>query len=828
VSPRADLRAYSAKRDFAKTPEPPPRIERRPGSELLFVVHKHAARRLHYDLRLELDGTLKSWAVAKGPSLVPGEKRLAIHVEDHPLDYADFEGNIPEGEYGAGSVIVWDRGTWEPEGDPHEGLEKGHLTFTLKGRKLKGRWHLVRMRQKPRERQESWLLIKAEDEAARHPGDPDVLEEEPRSVLSRKTIEEVARSKNRLPPFIEPCLATLAKTPPSGPNWVHEIKFDGYRIQATVNGKKVRLLTRKGLDWTEKFGSLADDFRALPITTAIIDGELVVEDANGVSSFSALQNALKAGNDGALRYYAFDLLYRDGRDLRKLTLEQRKAQLAELLSKLPAGSRIRLSQHFETKGTLLLKKACSMGLEGIISKRRDLPYGSGRSKSWIKTKCSERQEFVIVGFTPSTTAKRAIGALALGQYEGGKLVYRGRVGTGFDERTAAELFAKLQPLQRTTPTVSEVPAAEKRRGLKWVEPQLVAEISFRSWTAGGIVRHAVFEGLREDKPASEVVMEKAADNDAAENSPQVDETKLTHPERLLWRDAGITKLGLAQYYAEVWPYIAPHIVRRPLSVVRCPDGADRTCFFQKHVKPGMAEGILRVRPKGEKEDYIYIDDFNGLIGLVQASVLEIHPWGCRIEDTEHADRLTFDLDPGPGVEWSAVVAAAREVKEVLADSGLESFVKTSGGKGLHVVVPLDPAASWEHAKEFCLSVAQFMARREPEKYTATMAKKARARRIFVDYLRNGKGATSVAAYSTRARPGAPVSTPLSWDELSSEIGPSFFTVLNIPARLKHIATDPWAGIEKVQQGLPHPISRESSPPARGRVRNRRQKDAAGT
>ncbi len=809
----ADLRGYVARRDFTKTPEPRDRARRKGKPGLQFVVQKHAARRLHYDLRLELDDAFKSWAVAKGPSLVPGDKRLAIHVEDHPLEYGSFEGSIPEGEYGAGSVIVWDRGTWEPEGDPHKGYAKGHLDFALHGSKLKGRWHLVRMRLRPREKQEGWLLIKSDDEAARGPDDPDVLEELPASVISGRTIEDVAEEETRMPPFIEPCLAKLADDPPRGASWVHEIKFDGYRIQARKNGENIALLTRKGLDWTSRFGPLADAFKRVAARSAVIDGELIVEEASGASSFAGLQAALREGRFGELRYYAFDLLFRDGKDLRDEKLAERKRQLAEVLAGLPDNSPIRLSEHFKTEGATLLKHACRMGLEGIISKRIDKPYRPGRGNDWIKTKCVDRQEFVIIGYSPSTTTRRAIGALAIGDYEAGKLRYRGRVGTGFTEETARALFDQLEPLRRATPPLSEVPAGERRRGLRWVEPRLVAEVDFSTWTEAGLVRQAVYDGLREDKPAEEVTSERVVNSTAKSanrSDRDFDEKKLTHPERLLWPDDGVTKLGLAQYYAEIWPWISPHVVRRPLSLVRCPEGVGQSCFFQKHAWAGISASIRRIRPAGEDEDVLYIDDLDGLIALVQASVLEIHPWGSTIEDIDRADRMIFDLDPGPGLHWADVIDAAHIVRDILRKSGLESFVKTTGGKGLHVVAPLRPAADWDAVKAFSQSVAEHMARQDPDRYTASVALRTRNRRIFVDYLRNGRGATAVAAYSTRARSGAPISAPLDWEELSAEIGPAHFALSNLPSRLRHLDVDPWTGLAKVRQALPEPIAKEAS------------------
>jgi bifunctional non-homologous end joining protein LigD len=821
----ADLRDYAAKRDFSRTREPRGRKGESTRTDLQFVVQKHAARRLHYDLRLELDGVLKSWAVTKGPSLVPGEKRLAVHVEDHPLEYGDFEGRIPEGEYGAGEVIVWDRGTWHPEGDPHKGYAKGHLDFTLKGAKLKGRWHLVRMRRRAGEKQEGWLLIKSDDDAARSTEDPDILEEQPESVISGRTIEDIAEQETDLPDFIEPCLAKLADSPPSGSKWVHEVKFDGYRIQVRKSGDKVELLTRKGLDWTEKFGSLPKAFNRISARSAVIDGELVVEEASGASSFAALQAALKEGRFGELRYYAFDLLFRDGADLRDRPLLERKKQLSEILAGLPEASPIRLSEHFETEGATLLKHACRMGLEGIVSKRIDKPYRSGRGTDWIKTKCVERREFVVIGFSPSTTTRRAIGALAIGDYDRGKLRYRGRVGTGFTEETSRMLFQLLDPLRRSQPPLEEIPAGERRRGIRWVEPKVVVEVEFRTWTEAGLVRHAVYGGLREDKPAEEVTAEKPARSKTADPpAHDFDESKLTHPERLLWPDAGITKLGLAEYYADIWQWIAPHIVGRPLSLVRCPEGIGQSCFFQKHAWAGIDSAIRRFRLEGEDEDSLYIEDLDGLIGLVQASVLEIHPWGSTVADVERADRMIFDLDPGPGLSWGDVIDAASELRDLLRETGnLQSFVKLTGGKGLHVVVPLRPAADWDAVKAYSQSVAEHMARRNPDRFTASIAMRTRNGRIFVDYLRNGRGATAVAAYSTRARAGAPVAAPVEWNELRAGVGPAAYTLINLPARIRHLDRDPWAGIGKIEQTLPEPMEKGSARAAGRQVKATKRK-----
>ncbi len=827
-----DLRDYTSKRDFSKTSEPRGGRRKSPAKALTFVIQKHAARRLHYDLRLELDGVLKSWAVAKGPSLVPGEKRLAIHVEDHPLDYGSFEGVIPKGQYGAGSVIVWDRGTWIPEDDPHKALAKGHLSFELEGSKLRGHWHLVRMRKRPREKQESWLLIKSDDAAASQPDDPDVLDASPDSVITHRSIDAVATDEDPpLPSFVEPCLAKLADKPPAGKSWIHEVKFDGYRIQAIRAGDKVALYTRKGLDWTAKFGALSHAFRELPVTSVIIDGELVVEKESGASSFSALQVALKNGHDADLKYYAFDLLFRDGKDLRRLPLSKRYAQLREILADLSADSPIRRSDHLSFDGKAVLDQACKMGLEGIVSKRLDRPYHSGYGANWIKSKCTHSDEFVVIGFSPSTTTRRAIGALALGQYKSGELIYRGRVGTGFSEQETSALFKKLDPLRRSTPPLDRLPPEENGRGLRWTEPRIVADIEFHTWTHGGLISHSVFRGLRDDKTASEATSETSMPaTSRTSDVPEIDESRLTHPERLLWPDAGVTKLGLAQFYAEIWKWISPHIVGRPLSLLRCPEGISESCFFQKHAWAGLDDSIRRLRPEGDDEEVLYIEDFDGLMGLVQASVLELHPWGSRIDDVDRPDRITFDLDPGPGLQWTDVIEGAHDVRALLRDTGLESFVKTTGGKGLHVVAPLRSGADWTAAKEFARSIAENMAALKPGRYTASMAKRSRNKRIFVDYLRNARGATAVAAYSTRARAGAPISTPITWDELNSGVGPAHYSVSNLTLRLHHLSADPWAEFSELRQRLPAPLKKGVTRTSRTTPRktSARKKPGSGT
>jgi bifunctional non-homologous end joining protein LigD len=828
----AGLKTYRAKRKFGVTAEPKGKVARAKGRA--FVIQKHAARRLHYDLRLELDGVMKSWAVTRGPSLVPGEKRLAVQVEDHPIDYNKFEGTIPKGEYGGGTVMIWDRGRWQPEDDPHKGLKKGHLSFTLEGDKLSGLWHLVRMSRRRGETRNNWLLIKAHDAAAREPGDKDILAQKPRSVVSGRSMDEIAAGKPKrkrasaaavrplrktakpagagraaLPAFVDPCLATLAEKAPESANWIHEIKFDGYRIQARLENGEVKLLTRRGLDWTKKFATIAEAIAKLPAKAALIDGELVVEGEDGISSFSLLQEDLKHGRDDRMVLYAFDLMHLDGADLKPQPLSERKTSLARLLAKAGKRGPLRLSESLTEPGPTLLKHACKMGLEGIVSKRADAAYHSGRGHDWIKTKCSDRQELVVAGFAPSSADTHAVGALVLGYYAGGRLRYAGRTGTGFTHQTARDIYRKLKSLKIAKAAFDAVPKEERgARGPVWVEPKLVAEVNFHGWTNGDRVRQASFQGLREDKPAKQVVREMAAkaktpvkrSAPARNTKAEVAGVTLSHPDRVYWADAGITKRDLAEFYIGTWKWMRPHLVGRPIALLRCPEGADGQCFFQKHASMGITTEHLHLVPeKGDK--IISIDDVAGLISLVQAGVLEIHTRGTTVGDRERADRLVFDLDPGPGTGWKDVVAAAREVRARLARLKLKTFLKTSGGKGLHVVLPIKPTP-WDTAKNFAYAVAASMAADDPDRYTAAAIKSKRNKRIFVDYLRNSREATAVAPYSTRARPGAPVSTPIKWSELGALKSANQFTVRNLPGRLARLRQDPWADIARLRQSLP--------------------------
>jgi bifunctional non-homologous end joining protein LigD len=877
----AKLKTYRAKRDFGKTSEPRGAASRKQGRR--YVIQKHAATRLHYDLRLELGGVMLSWAVTRGPSLVPGDKRLAVHVEDHPVEYNTFEGTIPKGQYGGGTVMIWDRGTWTPEFDPELGMKKGHLEFTLHGKKLKGRWHLVRMHKRPGERQEPWLLIKGEDEFARGKSDPDILEEMPDSVASRRSMEQIAEGRSRvwhsnkpaseqsarrvapkqksktkpresrakarisgakadktekssgslrkpsrvsgarraaLPTFVSPSLATLAAKAPSSADFVHEIKFDGYRMQAWIGGGKVELRTRTGLDWTDRFPTVAEALKALKRWDAIIDGEIVSGDANGVSDFSALQDDLKSGRRDRLVYYAFDLMHLDGYDLTGATLIERKALLEALLAMLPKDGIVRLSEHFETEGSKMLQLARDMKLEGIVSKRRESHYRAGRVGDWLKIKCANSQELVVAGYAPSDVSPKRMAALVLGYYDKLGFTYAGRVGTGFTDKMRDDFWKRLQPLRVDHCPFGSVPEEERTRAVHWVKPQMVIEVDFRGWTGSGYVRQASFKGVREDKPAKQVTREieqpldapklAAARQPAArKTSPAKGKKKpvviagvtLTHPERVYWDDAGVTKQMLAEYYETVWDRMRPHVAGRVLSLVRAPDGIGGQTFYQKHASAGMDRGRLHLVKEPDGEESISVDDLGGLVSLAQAGVLEVHVRGSTIEHLEEANRLVFDLDPGPGVDWKDVIAGAREVRERLNDLKLTSFVKTTGGKGLHVVVPVRPAP-WDEVKAFCRELAESMAADNRARYTATIKKSARDKRIFIDYLRNSREATAIAPYSTRARPGATVSVPLSWQKLGTQKAPNLFTVLNLSKRLARQRKDPWADMARVKQTLP--------------------------
>lgn len=832
------LDRYNAKRDFAKTAEPRGGAgKRKSKGELSFVVQKHDATRLHYDFRLEYGGVLWSWAVTRGPSLDPSEKRLAVHVEDHPLDYAGFEGTIPKGQYGGGSVIIWDNGTWVPEHDPEAMMKKGHIDFELKGQKLSGKWHLVRLRPRPGEKRDNWLLIKSSDAAA-HPGS-DILKDSPASVKSGLKIEEIAtaeapvwqskpkttskakpapaRNKAKAAPlaFIQPCLATLRTTPPSGKEWLHEVKFDGYRLQAQIQDGEVKLLTRTGLDWTNRFGeAIPAALAELAGETAIVDGEVVVLSDNGASSFSALQAALSANRTAHMLFYAFDLMHLDGKAVAKEPLAERKARLKDLLAKIDPEGVLRYSEHLEEPGKLMLEHVCRLGLEGVVSKRADAPYHSGRSTDWIKSKCTKRQEFIVAGYLPSDKAGRGVRSLIMAYYDGDELKTAGHVGTGFKTKAAADLKKRLDALRIDDPPFSG-PGSREKRAI-WVKPILVAEIEYGSITDAGILRHASFQGLREDKPARDVVAEVPQDEPipaktagrakAPTRSGSAKRGKttvtLTNPDKLLWPEAGVTKQGLLDHYEAVWPRMERFVANRPLSLVRAPDGvAGKQRFFQKHASKGMSEAIHTLKDPQDGEELLYIDSFDGVAALVQLGTVEIHIWGSTIDDLDRPDQIIFDLDPDEGLGVDDVRAATADVRGRLDELGLPNVVKPSGGKGFHVIVPLKPKADWEEVKTFAHDFARAMEQSAPDRYTATLSKKARTGRIFIDYLRNGRGSTTVAPWSSRAKPAATVSVPVTWADFDKGMEPGEFTIggKEIAAALKK--PDAWADFFKIAKTL---------------------------
>ncbi|MER9896092.1 DNA ligase D [Mesorhizobium sp. M0119] len=826
----ASLEQYHAKRNFKKTAEPAGKLSRgkkaEPGG--IFVIHKHAATRLHYDLRLEHGGVLWSWAVTRGPSLDPHEKRLAVHVEDHPIDYAPFEGTIPKDQYGGGSVIVWDEGTWVPDGDPAKAMKKGHINFELHGHKLHGAWHLVRLKPRPGEKRDNWLLIKSDDAAAR-PGE-DILQEAPQSVKSGLTIEEVGEGKTadgkkprvwqsdrpaigkkaaRRLEFIEPALATLERDAPPGKDWLHEVKFDGYRMQAQLAGTEVRLLTRAGLDWTDKFGgAIVAALGGLKCTDAIIDGEIVVLAENGVSSFSLLQQDLSAGRTDRFVYYVFDLLRLNGEDIRSEPLVERKERLRTLLAGQAEDQAVRFSDHFAEPGKIMLEHACRLGLEGVVSKRADAPYRSGRVPSWVKSKCTARQEFVIGGYMPSDKTGRGLRSLLVGYHEGGKLRYAGRVGTGFTAKSTNELKKRLDALKTTTSPFDR--AVPRGKGLVWVKPELVGEVEFRSWTSDRIIRHASFQGLREDKPAEEVVQEKPKARSAtAEPKPKPAKpagaaktsVTLSRPDKLLWPEENVSKQDLVDHYALVWPRMKQFVINRPLSLVRAPDGVGGQRFFQKHASAGMHDKIAVMKDPTDGEEILFIRDFDGVVALVQLGVVEIHIWGCTTDELEKPDQIIFDLDPDEGVDVKAVRAAALDIRSRLDELSLPNFVKTSGGKGYHVLVPLKPSADWDEVKGFAHEFARALEQGAPDRYTATLSKKARTGKIFVDYLRNGRGATTVAPYSSRAKKGATVSMPVTWAEIEAGLPPNAFPIGDKTTLKRLGQADPWADFFKQAKPL---------------------------
>jgi len=768
------LASYNAKRDFAKTAEPAGTLA--PGKGNSFIVQKHDATRLHWDFRLEVDGVLKSWAVTRGPSLDPNEKRLAVRTEDHPLSYATFEGTIPAGEYGGGTVMLWDRGTWSPvKGKSAADIDKGHLHFILDGERMKGEWLLIRLRPRGKEKRENWLLRKIEDAEA---GGTDILVETAlTSVATGRTMQEIAegkkakaaprtgsrtkpgparkRSATKAPAFEPPQLCTLVDHVPTGGEWIHEVKYDGYRALIAIGGGTAKVYTRSGLDWSDKFAGIAEAAAALSATTALIDGEIVAF-KDGRPDFSTLKDAI--GSGGAMTLFAFDLLEVDGEDLREQPNVARKERLRALVGE--GEERLRFAEHIVGSGEQLFETMCREGYEGVVSKRADAPYRGRRTQSWLKIKCIRRQEFVIVGWLPSTKS-RGLRSLLLGVHDGETLRYAGKVGTGFDAATMDELRTRLDKLSRKTATVDAPRAAVK--GAQWVKPELVAEVAFAEVTPDGVLRHSSFIGLRGDKPAAEVVVE------APTPTPKVESRiKVTNRDRVIFPEGKITKGQLADYYAAVAGIMLPWAGHRPISLVRCPQGRARQCFFQKHDAGSFGDTVHQVpiREKdGSTENYLYVEDADGLVACVQMGTIEFHGWGSRVDALERPDRMVFDLDPDEGLGIEETKRAAVHLKEQLAELGLVSFPLLSGGKGVHVVVPLSPEAEWPAVRDFAERFARALAHADPERFVAVMSKAKRKGRIFIDYLRNQRGATAIMPYAARARAGAPVAAPVSWTEL---------------------------------------------------------------
>lgn len=898
------LERYRSMRDFNITAEPSgearTRLERLP-----FCIQKHAASHLHYDFRLGWNGVLKSWAVAKGPSYFTGDKRLAVQVEDHPMEYGGFEGIIPAGQYGGGTVMLWDQGTWEPQAgyeDVDKGLRDGSLKFIMHGVKIKGKWALIRMGGKAaNERKPNWLLIKEHDEFERGKDDPCVTAEETDSVVTGRTMEQIAHNEDhvwnskdtaqgkawyrqvgrpdsatakagatshpaagedkkdrsvapsakkpamnvsafeeslqglpreRQPGFIAPQLALQALSPPSGEGWLHELKLDGYRMQARKDGSGVQMLTRKGLDWTDRVRSVANEVAKIAVDKVILDGEVVVLAENGTTNFADLQAAFQEGGKHVLTYFCFDLLHVDGHNIRELPLKQRKQMLSNIIEN--TGSEIvRVSEHLEANGEELFHKACELHAEGIVSKKASGRYLPGRGSDWLKMKCLHEQEFVVGGFTLPSNGSYGVGALLLGYYRDGKLIYAGRTGTGFTQKTHKSVRKTLDHLITQASSPFEALTADARRGARWVKPELVVQVRFTTWTADNLVRQAAFLGIREDKSAHEVIREDASvaprpkgagkalsssKNSAgtgaahpakkavaAKKIAQMQDApiRLTHAEKILDEDSGLTKQMLANYYWAVADYMLPHIAGRPLSLVRCPDGAGKPCFYQKHVNHMLPEGIegIDIADKnGKVEPYITLSTAEALAGLAQMGVLEVHPWGSKNDDLERPDRLIFDLDPDESLGWNVLTHAAAEVRRRLKALGLESFLKTTGGKGLHVVVPIAPRLEWPAAKEFAHGFVNAMEKSDPALYLTKMTKAARKGKIYLDYLRNERGATSVAPFSPRARAGAPVSLPLRWSDLKLPERP-VFRVTDFEDWKGRLKNDPWKAMMTLHQSI---------------------------
>ena len=870
---KAQLETYRAKRDFTKTKEPSGTRKVVPAEHRRFVIQKHAASHLHWDFRLELNGVFKSWAVTKGPSVDPADKRLAVEVEDHPLDYGDFEGTIPKGEYGGGTVQMWDRGLWAPQGPkkPEDAIAAGDFKFVLAGERLKGSWVLVRIKNnRGRDTRTNWLLIKHKDEYAR-PGGTEELIAEDRSVASGRTLDQIARGvgkpprpfmlaaaegadavwhSNRVEPkpvatkpapkaaankavrlktvpeFIEPQLAKVVGRPPAGAGYAHEIKFDGYRVQIRVQNRKVQVRTRTGLDWTKKFAAVAKASKALP--DGIYDGEICALDDDNLPSFALLQGALSEGRSDGLVFFAFDLLIDGKEDIRALPLSTRKKRLKARLEEADAGDTLRYVEHFETSGAEMWASALKMKLEGIVSKRLDAPYVSGPHGGWTKAKSRPGQEVVLGGWTSERGELRS---LLAGVYRDGLLEYVGRIGTGYGEAVARKVLPVLEKHTTDVSPFSGKDAPRKEANIRWLKPELVAEIEFGGWSEDRMIRQAAFKGLRQDKAATEVVDERPTRAAPSSNKPATRASRpppkpagpnavmgvtLTNGNKVLWPECAqgtaVTKFDLARYYETVGEWMLPHLRGRPCSLLRAPDGIIGQQFFQRHAMAGISDLFTLVQVKDDKAPYVQIDRVETLIAVAQIGALELHPWNCAEGDPEVAGRLVFDLDPGPDVNYNAVVEAALEVRDRLKKVGLESFCKTTGGKGLHVVTPLtggEDAVPWPAAKNFAHIICAQMASDSPKKYLDTMAKKDRVGRIFLDYLRNDRTSTAVAVLSTRARPGAPVSMPIHWKDVKASLKPERFDIRSGPATLQK--SKPWTDYQRAARSLSGAMEKMISP-----------------
>lgn len=866
-----NLDDYNRMRDFSATSEPAarPSGKKSPKTHALqFCIQKHDASRLHYDFRLELDGALKSWAVPKGPSLDPKVKRLAVHVEDHPIDYATFEGSIPEGHYGAGDVIVWDRGVWIPQEDPAKAYAKGKLKFELQGEKLAGLWNLVRTHMPGK--QEQWFLIKHQDSAARPQSDYDVVVAEPDSVLSDrailpkkaksaakpKPVKKPARKaaekpsapltgarKAKMPETLKPELATLVEKAPDG-EWSYEIKFDGYRIMARIDKGEVKLFTRNGHDWTHKLPLQAQALAALELESAWLDGEMAVANEQGVPDFQALQNAFDSARSEHILYYLFDMPYLNGVDLREVPVEERRAALATVLKTVEAPL-LRFSDAFAEAPDALLNSACQMQMEGLIGKRLGSPYVSRRSSDWIKLKCKHRQEFVVVGFTDPKGARNGFGALLLGLHDedSGELRYAGKVGTGFNEATLMRIYEQLKPLQVKKPAVVNPPSGFDAKGVHWLKPTLLAEVAFAEMTKEGSVRHAVFHGLRDDKPAKDITEERAtvvsddakkknaaskktasaakaatasktadskaapgkAAKKAAEAPSQLGvgagKVRITHPDRVIDATSGTTKMQLAQYYAEVAEWILPELKDRPVALVRAPDGIAGELFFQKNAERLAIPGITVLDKQLTGQPIMIINSAEALIGAVQMSTVELHTWNGTSRDLDKPDRFVLDLDPDPALPWKSMVEATQLTLTVLDELGLKAFLKTSGGKGMHIVVPLTRKLDWDEVKDFSHAIVSHIAKLLPERFSAVSGPKNRVGKIFIDYLRNGLGATTICAYAARTREGLPVSVPVFREEVAELKGGNQWNIHTVQERLAEVGNEPWAEMKKTRQSI---------------------------